>query len=369
MRNWGSLKINYFNNKKAQTLTELAAFGSILLLVLAFFISYGMRYNYQQDVQMRAFRSALKDAYTNPNNRPDASASIVLVEDKHIPDPRDMFGAGNIVPAQAGAEVTWGNTLNDMYNVPAAISDPLSTDLPRTEYKINGTTYAYTTAYYTYTATALQDHYFKVPGQADRVKISKTNASGQANIKIYNPDPIEDPVHPGTFLPATQVMVDLTPEIDASTEPLKKQIDTFGEVAISEKGPLMKIIKVLPENGKNGDAITSLCLLNPATGQLDLRYTQLNSDVDMDGIPDVTSGNVQGLLLDAKQEIKRSGALTITETPATTTSTSKYSFTDKSDGTGSPTTITHKIRSSSGVEDIKSPFKRSKTSTWPPINK
>lgn len=335
-------------NKKAQSLTELAVFGSILLLVLSFLISYGMRYNYQQDLQMRSFRRALSEAYVS--GRPDATASVVMLEDKHIPDPRDMFGAGSIVPVQAGAEVTWGNTLNDMPNVSV---DPLAPDLPRVEYRINGATYQYTTA--RYTPAPFENYYFKVPGQAERVKISKTD------IKIYNPDPVEDPLRPGAFLPATQVMIDLTP---AEIDPLKKQKDTFSEVAISEKGPLMKIVKVLPEDGKDGDAITSFWLLNPAGAQIDLRYAQLNNDIDNDGTPDVTSANIQGLLLDSEQKIRRSGELTITATPGKIpSSTSTYSFKDKA---GNPTTITHKIRENLKAvpTDIPYDFPRGKTSTW-----
>ncbi len=356
MKTLGSLKINYFNNKKAQTLTELATFGSILLLVLAFFISYGMRYNYQQDVQLRAFRSALKDAYTNPDNRPDASASIVLVEDKHIPDPRDMFGAGNIVPAQAGAEVTWGDTMQDQYDV---TKDSL---LPKMKYVFNDKDAAsrverpYKTAGYSFITTG-NKFYAILPGKYEPEPID------WLKMKCYQPTP-DSPKQAMVLLPdnerevITEVYVKPVGAMDLDKRYIKYQV-----VGVRTVPPA-------PPDGFNGKPIDRIDLLSPDLGQINPNYMQLNNDVDRDGIPDVTSGNVQGLLLDAKQEIKRSGALTITETPATTTSTSKYSFTDKSDGTGSRTTITHKIRSSgSGVEDINSPFKRSTPSTWPTINK
>ncbi|MCK5287794.1 MAG: hypothetical protein KAJ79_01925, partial [Candidatus Omnitrophica bacterium] len=89
MKNWVSLKLIYFR-RKTQALSELAIFGTILLLVFAFMIRMGMIYMHTQDINMRAFRLAMSQAIKV--NRPDASATVLLVEDKHIPDPGDIVG-------------------------------------------------------------------------------------------------------------------------------------------------------------------------------------------------------------------------------------------------------------------------------------
>lgn len=365
MKNWGSSKIHYFSQllrnashsearkrrriskarffatpsaslrmtkEVGQSLTELAVFGSLLLLALSFLVSYGMRYNYQQDAQMRAFRLAMQAAYNN--NGPDAAGSVVLVEDKHTPDPRDRFGVGSFSPVQAGAEVTWGNTMQESYNVPVAIREPLATDLPRIKYSINAQNREYTTAGYLY---ARGPFYAEIPGQGRRSFTIAPNAANQ--MKIYNPTPTEDlPDHPGTFLPATQVMVIVNP----NDPPEKREKEVISALAIHQDGPLMPIIQVRPVTGKDGDAVTELVLLDPELGQINPNYMQLNNDVNNDGIPDVIPANVQGLLpYDTVTNIKREAAdnsLELKETPGKTgayTSTSKFKV---------DTTIKHKIR-------------------------
>ena len=132
MRNWEGLRITYLTNK-AQSLTELATFGSVLLLVLSVLLKYGMEYNYQMDLNTRAFRQSMSDAYNTP--RPEASSQVFIVEDKHIPDPADRFGVGNAVTVNAGSSFIWGNTLRptegiDMEPYPRS-------KLPRAKYMIN----------------------------------------------------------------------------------------------------------------------------------------------------------------------------------------------------------------------------------------
>ncbi|MDD5477965.1 MAG: hypothetical protein PHG87_07225 [Candidatus Omnitrophica bacterium] len=331
----------YFN-KKAQSLTELATFGSVLLLVLSFFISYGMRYNYQQEIQMRAFRTALAQAYTN-TNRPDASASVVLVDDRHIPDPRDMFGAGSIVPVEGGAEVTWGNTMQDGYlNV---TNPPL---LPTIKYVFNDRNPAnraereYKTAGYNYIDNAYP-FYVILPGNTAPQLIT------WVNVRNYQPTP-DSPQQAMVLLPNQdkEVITELY---------LKTAGPTPGYIKFQIIG-----VRTNPPNGGDGTPIDQIYLLSPSSGEINPNYMQLNNDVDMNGTPDVTPANIQGLLLEDKQDIRRSGTITIQETPGKTISTSTYSFKDKA---GNPTTITHKIRSSSGVEEINFPFERGGVpSTW-----
>ncbi|MDD5465677.1 MAG: hypothetical protein PHP73_05005 [Candidatus Omnitrophica bacterium] len=337
----------YFN-KKAQSLTELSAFGSVLLLALSFLISYGMRYNYQQDIQMRAFRTALAEAYNV--TRPDASASVVLLNDKHVPDPRDMFGVGNIVPVQAEAEVIWGNTLQDKYT---DLTD--RSRLPRKKYVVNGKEYEYRTAGFGFITNAV-----KIDGSAANpfyVMLPNNNEPQLVTwdkLRCYQPT---------GDLPK-QAMILLNPEAaDAD-----KQKEIITEVYLKRGEKLYVKYQVIgvrtdPPTASDGASIDRLDLLSPDSGEINPNYTQLNNDVDNDGIPDVTPNNLQGLLFNDEQNIRRSGTLTIEETPQKTISTSTYSFSNKA---GKPTTITHKIRDNSGViMPVSSPFDgRTRISEW-----
>jgi len=331
----------YFNNK-AQSLTELATFGSVLLLALSFFISYGMRLNYQQDIQMRAFRAALAEA--SNVTRPDASASVVLVDDRHVPDPRDMFGVGNITPVIGQAEVTWGNTLQDGY--PDITNNSL---LPTMKYVFNDRNGAtkvvreYTTAGYGFIATG-STFYAILPGN------SQPQSIDWANIKNYQPT-TDSPQQVMVLLPNhdTEVITELYLKPAGATD-LDKRYIKYQIIGV----------RTNPPNGGDGTPIDRINLLSPDSAQINSNYAQLNNDVDMNGTPDVTPDNIQGLLVDTEQKIKRTGTLTIEETPAQTISTSEYDF-NKNAG---DTVITHKIRSSSGVENISYPFERRMISTW-----
>ena len=345
MKTWGHLKMAYFNNKKAQTLTEFAAFGSVLLLVLSFFISYGMRYNYQQDVQMRAFRTALFEAHKNDINnvnRPDASATVTLLEDKHIPDPRDMFGAGNVIPVQAGAQVTWGNTMQEKYN----LKDDSS--LPRMKYVLNdpnkgGKELEYRTAGY-YSITAAEDingqFYAILPGNTMPQLIPWTR------LRCYQPTPESD----------KQAMILLDP---AETDPKKIEKEVISEVYLPVGStPYVKyqVIGVVPATASDGDPLIGLDLLSPKGGDINPNYTQLGGDtgeLDKAGNPIyATPTNVQGLLLDSDQTIKRHGELTVGEDAGGIKTKSNYSFSNKEGST----TITHKIRTNTNSKPVDVPY-------------
>lgn len=89
-------------NRTGQALIELAVFGVIFLMILGMFISYGLKFNYNQLAQMTAFRRALKIA-SDPNK---GSGTYMLIQDRHIPDPTGMFGIGTTMPIIASASVT-----------------------------------------------------------------------------------------------------------------------------------------------------------------------------------------------------------------------------------------------------------------------
>lgn len=313
MRNWGNLRINYLNNK-AQSLTEVATFGSVLLLVLSFFISYGMRYLHQQDSNMRAFRTALADAYTT--NRPDASSSLLLVNDKHIPNPRDTFGVGGVEPIIGQGDVVWGNTLQNGYVTPGV--SPLS-ELPRIKFVINKDTHEYTTASYT-TVTNVKypdGFYVQLYGSKTRTLIT------WANVRCYMPE--------GDTSPQAMILVG-DPQQGYETE-------IITEVAGTDSGPLKQVISVLPVNPPHGDPIWGFLVLDPQAGEINPDYFALNTDLYDDGIydgnPDVTPANLQGYLPVARR-VTRGDTLSLEER-------SKTGYYKSTDNINTNVEVTHKI--------------------------
>lgn len=348
--------MNCFNHKRAQTLTELATFGSVLLLVLSFLVSYGMRDNYQQDTQMRSFRMAMQEAYTN--SRPDPSGSVVLVEDKHIPDPRDTFGVGNIVPAQAGAGVTWGNTMEDKYYKDGTTElDPER--LPLMKYKINGSAVGYETQGFDYIASARLDKFY--------VNLTRPSTTTPTTTLVL----IDDWTKVRCYQTKEMILKDGKTElingpkkamilIENGPGDEDNEIEVIDEVAKANPvgaqytpGPMMQVIAVKPDDAEQGDPITQLDLLSPSSGEINPNYLNLGGDtrnVDATGSPIyVTPATLQGLLLE-DMTIKRNDSLTITQTSGasnTVTSTSTPDFTAE---------ITHKIRSNSDTPDDPDKF-------------
>lgn len=85
-----------------QVLMELAIFGSILIMLLGVLVNYGLRYNGQQRMMQESFSKAYKSAGDwgrcpeGSSNCPSSSVSYALIKDKHIPDPADMWGIGQV---------------------------------------------------------------------------------------------------------------------------------------------------------------------------------------------------------------------------------------------------------------------------------
>lgn len=127
---------------KGQALTELAVFGSILLFCLAVLVQYGLQANYQQQLQMEAFRRAQKMAFERSG--PNSAASLVLIKDKPFPDPRDQFGFAERNTVAAGEGVVWDTDQSAQYvkkfpanPLSAAEKAELEADLPATYFQID----------------------------------------------------------------------------------------------------------------------------------------------------------------------------------------------------------------------------------------
>ncbi|MDD5155807.1 MAG: hypothetical protein PHF11_04900 [Candidatus Omnitrophica bacterium] len=84
---------------KGQAVVELAIFATIIIMVLAAFLSYAQRLESQQAIKMQAFREALLKAY-----KKNAAVSYTLKKDTRIFSPLSGFGQGQ--PSGAGATVS-----------------------------------------------------------------------------------------------------------------------------------------------------------------------------------------------------------------------------------------------------------------------
>jgi hypothetical protein len=120
--------------RKAQALSELAIFGSILLFCMATLVQYGLDSNYQQQVQMEAFRKAQRIAYYKTG--PGSAATVILLKDRPMVDPKDSWGFADRVPYGGSGSVTWDNNLSAEYV--KHFDDPVNlTDMPITYFDVD----------------------------------------------------------------------------------------------------------------------------------------------------------------------------------------------------------------------------------------
>lgn len=89
-------------NHKAQATTELAIFGSLILVCFAILISYGMSLQEQQILQQQAFRKALEKSYND-----NAFVSYNIVKHPRTVNLFGKFGEGGRSSTSAGASVAW----------------------------------------------------------------------------------------------------------------------------------------------------------------------------------------------------------------------------------------------------------------------
>jgi hypothetical protein len=95
---------------RGQALIEIAIFGAIFLMIIGAMITYGLNYNYNQEAQMRAFRTAMKIASSKEDGDSTTvsrgSGTYTSLQERHIPDPMDPYGAGSVSPVMSSASVT-----------------------------------------------------------------------------------------------------------------------------------------------------------------------------------------------------------------------------------------------------------------------
>lgn len=319
----------YFN-RKAQALVEVAIFGAILLMVLSALIRYGITYNQRQSLNMRAFRKSLSESINT--NRPDAQATVYLVEDKHVPDVGDMFGVGDIDTVEASASVVWGNTLQEEY---ADIDD-----LPNIKYIVNNEEKEYTTAAY--------------GGDSENICSKKT---GKFFIKIEGvDDPIEVENPELKFYDREDVYY---PERgDAMFEWFD---DLHRVVGIWEVGKNTKTILYAEKDPDDPNKVGCLAWIDHGEGEINPDFFEVNADIDDDGTIDVDITNKQGLLI-PKQTVIRKDSLNLKDS-----NTSRESTTIG----GTTITVEHKIKLNKGGEDVFEPYEYidDEKKVWPAVTK
>lgn len=117
--------------RKGQSLSELAIFGALLLLVLAFFVRYSMMSSHQQESQMKGFRYAL-DKSSRDSNIGGNPTTVSYIKDKPVADPRNPFGMGDWVTTYGGGSIIWGNEASYAINP----DDPST--IPTINFVVNG---------------------------------------------------------------------------------------------------------------------------------------------------------------------------------------------------------------------------------------
>ncbi len=114
-------------SERGQAFLELAIFGTLALIALAFVLRMGLTANYQQEIDQQTFRWAQRLASNidkETNGRGPHSVTVIHIRDRQMPDPGDGFATMPRVLTQASSVVTWGRFLHRLTDDPE--SQPLT---------------------------------------------------------------------------------------------------------------------------------------------------------------------------------------------------------------------------------------------------
>jgi len=123
-------------NNLAQSATELAVFGAVLVFVLGLLIKYTLSFHYTQGLQAQSFRKALVLALGG------TSGSVTMIEDRDMPD------VSSSLPVSQRTEYLGSgsaNCSNILFN-PLGYGDPAQ--IPLMDIYINGKHYSFRLADY-----------------------------------------------------------------------------------------------------------------------------------------------------------------------------------------------------------------------------
>lgn len=119
-------------NKKAQAMLELSIMGSIFLSLLGILISYGVRYNAQQELMMKSFKDAVREASTDRVGANFLSYMGQYIKDISIPDVDSAYGVPTTSSVSSGASATRTYFMNTQ-------EEPEQEAMGRVHFNINDT--------------------------------------------------------------------------------------------------------------------------------------------------------------------------------------------------------------------------------------
>lgn len=114
------------NNKRAQSASELAIFGAILIFVIGLIVRQGLNQSHHTNIRLRAMRMALDESYRTAEGQyhvllgggnrfvPSASrntAAILVIEDRLSVDMADKYATRERAPFVASASGTFSRNL------------------------------------------------------------------------------------------------------------------------------------------------------------------------------------------------------------------------------------------------------------------
>jgi len=91
-----------FRGRKAQTATEFAILGTLIIVAFSFLINYSEKINRQQSYLMQTFRSALKTARTENN-----AASYTRVAFRRMPNVTSPMELGQLQSFSSSSNILW----------------------------------------------------------------------------------------------------------------------------------------------------------------------------------------------------------------------------------------------------------------------
>lgn len=100
---------------KGQAVTEMAIFGSLVIMVFGIWISYAQTFTEQQTLQQQAFRMALRRAY-RANDKQGGFISYNIIKNHRTPNLSGGLNQGNRESVSAGSTVLWAVSNPESYS-------------------------------------------------------------------------------------------------------------------------------------------------------------------------------------------------------------------------------------------------------------
>lgn len=306
-------KLNKIFNNKAQSILELAIFGSIIIFLLSVLIQYGLNFNTSQHLSLQTFRKALEIAKTKTlAESPQVQESLTVIKDLPTPNPSDPFGIAETSPVMAQASALMSRDASAGY-------DTLSySELPKVDIMINGVKKTYTTAGFG-DAIAKGRRYHK----------KKTNYGIVQQLKTW-----DTPVGPAWFWQ----------DIEGKKVRVGDSLALydFNRSVSLQSGKTVTVVKTDREPDEGDKDIKEFWYLDNTRGDID---TTIQPE----------EGTPQGLQPGYIKEVTTEASIEKTETGSGISTTRKANIKE---------IIKRKVKTNRGDEEISTEVEQDKTSTW-----